>query len=118
MSPGFRWIRTLFKCWNRCLDEMYRFHKQILRVKDRDEFPMLLVANKCDLEAQRVVPSSEIAQRAQQLKIPFVECSAMQGRNVDNAFYELVRQVRRFQAAERPPIRPSKSKPRVKCTIL
>lgn len=37
------------------LDEMYRFHKQILRVKDRDEFPMLLVANKCDLESQRVV---------------------------------------------------------------
>ncbi|GFR05197.1 ras-like protein 2 [Trichonephila clavata] len=100
------------------LDEMYRFHKQILRVKDRDEFPMLLVANKCDLDAQRVVPASEIAQRAQQLKIPFVECSAMQGRNVDNAFYELVRQVRRFQAAERPPIRPSKSKPRMKCTIL
>ncbi|GFU57717.1 ras-related protein R-Ras2 [Trichonephila clavipes] len=71
------------------LDEMYRFHKQILRVKDRDEFPMLLVANKCDLEAQRVVPPCEIAQRAQQLKIPYVECSAMQGRNVDNAFMSL-----------------------------
>ncbi|GFT65756.1 ras-like protein 2 [Nephila pilipes] len=100
------------------LDEMYRFHKQILRVKDRDEFPMLLVANKCDLDSQRVIPSTEIQQRAQQLKIPYVECSAMQGRNVENAFYELVRQVRKFQAAERPPIKPSKSKPRRKCVIL
>ncbi|KAG8201457.1 hypothetical protein JTE90_024327 [Oedothorax gibbosus] len=103
---------------NNSMDEMYRFHKQILRVKDRDEFPMILVANKCDLESQRVIPSSEIQQRAMQLKIPYVECSAMQGRNVESAFYELVRQVRKFQAAERPPIRPSKYKPRRKCVIL
>lgn len=39
-------------------DELPRFHKQILRVKDRDEFPMLMVANKADLEHQRVVSGS------------------------------------------------------------
>lgn len=27
-------------------DEIYKFHRQILRVKDRDEFPMLMVGNK------------------------------------------------------------------------
>ena len=36
-------------------EEIFKFHKQILRVKDRDEFPMLLVANKSDLESQRLV---------------------------------------------------------------
>lgn len=36
-------------------EEIYKFHRQILRVKDRDEFPMLMVGNKSDLEAQRVV---------------------------------------------------------------
>jgi len=36
-------------------DEVYKFHKQILRVKDREEFPMILVGNKADLEHQRVV---------------------------------------------------------------
>ena len=36
-------------------DEIYKFHKQILRVKDRDEFPMILVGNKADLEHQRIV---------------------------------------------------------------
>lgn len=36
-------------------DEIYKFHKQILRVKDRDEFPMILVGNKADLEHLRVV---------------------------------------------------------------
>lgn len=36
-------------------DEIYKFHKQILRVKDREEFPMILVGNKADLEQQRAV---------------------------------------------------------------
>lgn len=36
-------------------EEITKFHRQILRVKDRDEFPMLIVANKSDLESQRVV---------------------------------------------------------------
>lgn len=32
-------------------DEIFKFHKQILRVKDRDEFPMLMVGNKvCTFE--------------------------------------------------------------------
>jgi len=36
-------------------DEIYKFHKQILRVKDREEFPMILVGNKADLEHYRAV---------------------------------------------------------------
>lgn len=35
--------------------EINKFQKQILRVKDRDEFPMLLVGNKSDLDYQRRV---------------------------------------------------------------
>lgn len=37
--------------------EISKFQKQILRVKDRDEFPMLLVGNKSDLDHQRRVKS-------------------------------------------------------------
>ena len=36
-------------------EELPRLHRQILRVKDRDEFPMLMVANKADLQHQRMV---------------------------------------------------------------
>nr|AAV69395.1 Ras-related protein R-Ras2 [Aedes aegypti] len=57
-------------------DEMYKFHKQILRVKDRDEFPMLMVGNKSDLDHQRVVSLEEAQQLSRQLKIPYIECSA------------------------------------------
>lgn len=116
-------------------DEIFKFHRQILRVKDRDEFPMLMVGNKVllplnlgvfiylfiqvDLEHQRVVWQEEAQQLARQLKIPYIECSAKMRMNVDNAFYELVRVVRKFQLSERPPLKPNYSKGnKKKCTIL
>lgn len=100
-------------------DELYKFHKQILRVKDRDEFPMLLVGNKADLEVQRVVSLEEAQSLSRQLKVPYIECSAKARMNVDQAFHELVRLVRRFQEAERINIKsdyPGNRKK--KCTIL
>ena len=37
-------------------EEIITFQQQILRVKDKDYFPMIVVGNKCDLEAEREVP--------------------------------------------------------------
>ncbi|KAJ6631040.1 small GTPase superfamily [Mycena sp. CBHHK59/15] len=36
-------------------DEISTYHQQILRVKDQDAFPVIIVANKCDLEYERQV---------------------------------------------------------------
>ena len=36
-------------------EEVSTFHQQILRVKDKDYFPVVVVANKCDLEYERQV---------------------------------------------------------------
>ena len=57
---------------------------------------------------------------ARQLKIPYIECSAKLRVNVDQAFYELVRLVRRFQALERPQSTDNKSnrQKKNKCAIL
>ncbi|XP_065202428.1 ras-like protein 2 [Planococcus citri] len=99
-------------------EEISKFHRQILRVKDRDEFPMLMVGNKADLENQRMVSVTEAQQLSQQLRIPYVECSAKVRMNVDQAFYELVRIVRKFQLSERPPIKPIYKSSKKKCCLL
>lgn len=39
-------------------EEITTFQQQILRVKDKDYFPMVMVGNKCDLENEREVPKS------------------------------------------------------------
>lgn len=36
-------------------DEIPTFQQQILRVKDKDYFPVIVVGNKCDLELERAV---------------------------------------------------------------
>jgi small GTP-binding protein len=36
-------------------EEILTFQQQILRVKDKDYFPMIVVGNKCDLEGEREV---------------------------------------------------------------
>ena len=36
-------------------EEIMTFQQQILRVKDRDHFPIILVGNKCDLDHEREV---------------------------------------------------------------
>ena len=40
-------------------DEITSFREQILRVKDADKAPMVLVANKSDLENERQVTTGE-----------------------------------------------------------
>lgn len=99
-------------------DEILKFHRQILRVKDRDEFPMLMVGNKADLDNHRSVSIEEAQNMARQLKIPYIECSAKLRMNVDQAFHELVRIVRKFQLSERPPLKPNYKKNNKKCCML
>lgn len=102
-------------------EEIYKFHKQVLRVKDRDEFPMLIVGNKADMDRNRQVSVSDCEDMAKQLKTPFIECSAKNRMNVDQAFHELVRLIRRFQAMERPVVaadKREKSPSKGKCSIL
>lgn len=36
-------------------EEIMTFQQQILRVKDKDYFPIIVVGNKCDLEGERQV---------------------------------------------------------------
>lgn len=36
-------------------EEILTFQQQILRVKDKDYFPIIIVGNKCDLDSERVV---------------------------------------------------------------
>lgn len=77
-------------------EEIDAFHKQITRVKDSPSFPMVLVGNKVDLP-ERTVSKQEGGQKATNFGIPYVETSAKTGAEVDAAFYELVREIRRYK---------------------
>lgn len=73
------------------LDDM---REQILRVKDTDQVPMILVGNKCDLGDQRVIPTDEGQTKARNWgNVAFIEASAKAKINVDELFFQLIRQI-------------------------
>jgi GTPase KRas protein len=76
-------------------EEIDGFRKQMLRAKDVDWCPAVLVGNKCDLESERQVSNAEGSAKAtDELVCPFIETSAKQRKNVDEAFATLVRTIR------------------------
>jgi GTPase KRas protein len=77
-------------------EEISTFHQQICRVKDKDLFPMVLVANKSDLESERQVSSQEGRDLAKQYGCHYIETSAKLRVNVDQAFHQVVRDIRRY----------------------
>ncbi|XP_028140718.1 ras-related protein Ral-a [Diabrotica virgifera virgifera] len=76
------------------------FREQILRVKNDETIPFLLVGNKCDLEDKRKVSIQEATERAKQWGVPYVETSAKTREHVDKVFYDLMREIRARKTEE------------------
>eukprot|EP00002_Diphylleia_rotans_P022610 TRINITY_DN442_c0_g1_i1.p2 TRINITY_DN442_c0_g1~~TRINITY_DN442_c0_g1_i1.p2 ORF type:complete len:191 (+),score=56.75 TRINITY_DN442_c0_g1_i1:59-631(+) len=81
-------------------DEVSALREKILRCKDADTIPMVLVGNKYDLANERKVNTEEGKELAKKFKCPFFETSAKMPHNVDEAFTELVREVRKAEASQ------------------
>jgi GTPase KRas len=60
--------------------------------------PIMLVGNKCDRVTEREVSTQEGSALAKQLNCDFVEASAKNCVNVEKAFYDVVRQLRKQRA--------------------
>ncbi|WPK26357.1 hypothetical protein PUMCH_003710 [Australozyma saopauloensis] len=81
------------------LKELLALREQVLRIKDSENVPMVLIGNKCDLEDDRVVSIDDgIAVSHEWGLVPFYETSAMYKTNVDEAFVDVVRQIMRKEA--------------------
>lgn len=76
-------------------DEIGRLKEQYSGFKDSDKIPMVLVGNKSDLDDERQITTQEGSERAAGWKIPFFETSAKNRINVEEPFFELVRDIRR-----------------------
>ncbi|XP_051818495.1 GTPase NRas-like [Antechinus flavipes] len=93
------------------------FQDQLLRVKNTDRVPFVLVANKADID--NCLVSSTLGQEtAASRRVPFVETSAKTGQNVEHAFHELVRQIRRVRAEELPDAERNRGCGCKYCTIM
>ncbi|XP_065901964.1 GTPase KRas-like [Dysidea avara] len=81
---------------SKSFDDVEAFRGQIRRVKDADDIPMILVGNKVDLP-RREVDTKYAQGYAKGHHMPFIETSAKTRLGVDDAFYTLVREIRRWK---------------------
>jgi Ras-related protein Rap-1A len=95
-------------------NDLQDLREQILRVKDMDEVPMILVGNKCDLEDERVVGKDQGHNLAKNWNCTFLETSAKSKINVTEIFHDLVRQINR----KSPDTKGKSSKKKGGCTVL
>jgi len=89
-------------------DETSSFRDQILRVKDKDRVPIVLVGNKCDLESERQVTTNEGNDLARSFGCPFLETSAKTRINVEESFFNLVREIRKEHQGDQGGKKPKK----------
>ncbi|KAK6165423.1 hypothetical protein SNE40_022352 [Patella caerulea] len=98
------------------------FREQILRVKNDENIPFLLVGNKMDLDNKRQVSSEEASRRSGEWKVNYVETSAKTRANVDKVFFDLMREIRsrKMDASKQNNGKQRKNKDRSKkkCVIL
>ena len=97
-------------------EEVKQFRDLAMRVHDTNKFPMVLIANKADVQPrQRRISKSEGEDLAAEWGVPFLETSAKTRTNVEEAFNQIVREVRKTQTWEKKPSKLYKDK---KCSLL
>jgi len=98
-------------------DEISAFKEKILRAKEMDKVPMVLVGNKCDLQ-ERAVTLEEGQELAKSMDCPFMETSAKSKINNEECFFEAVREINRMDEAARKSSNKDKKKKKFACNIL
>jgi|EP00900_Chrysochromulina_parva_P017611 GTPase KRas protein len=98
-------------------EEIATFREQILRVKDADKVPMVIVGNKSDLGEERQVSQAEGKELAACYGCPWMETSAKTRIRCEDCFYELVREIRKSAEAELKSKRKKASRG-TKCAVL
>jgi len=97
-------------------NDLQELREQIVRIKDTHDVPMILVGNKCDLEDERVVGKEQVVNLARQFNYcSFIESSAKTNFNVNEIFYDLIKQIDKKYKPQMP--KPIKKK-KLHCNLM
>ncbi len=94
MKQGQGFLLVFSICNMNSFYELAELREQIIRIKDDEDIPLVVVGNKADMEDDRVVPRARAFQLAQSWgQKPYYETSARRRTNVDEVFLNLCAQI-------------------------
>jgi len=114
MRTGQGFVLTYAITSRRSFEEVKTFKDRICSIKEKSDVPMVLCGNKCDLQNERQLPTAEAQALAAQWSIPIYETSAKERINVEEVFFQVVREIRRRTCPG--PIRKNKRE-KAKCSL-
>lgn len=94
MKQGQGFLLVFSITSNSSLNELSELREQIIRIKDDENVPLVIVGNKSDLEEDRAVPRARAFGLSQSWgNAPYYETSARRRANVNEVFVDLCRQI-------------------------
>ncbi|KAJ6230607.1 ras-like protein [Anaeramoeba flamelloides] len=112
-GDGFIFVYSITS--KKTLEGLSDFFLQMDRIKEDQPTPKILVGNKVDLSSARQVDQKVGEELAKKMNCPFFETSAKTRINIEESFYELVRQIRNMDNTKKTK---KKSKQFRRCSIL
>jgi len=100
------------------LESVHKLRARILRIEEEHpDIPMVLVANKSDLDSERTVSAAEGKDLASKFGMPLIETSAKNNTNIDEVFHTIVRLINKWRELHPDSLvkTPGKKK---KCTLF
>eukprot|EP01101_Sappina_pedata_P010394 TRINITY_DN653_c0_g1_i3.p1 TRINITY_DN653_c0_g1~~TRINITY_DN653_c0_g1_i3.p1 ORF type:complete len:192 (-),score=66.74 TRINITY_DN653_c0_g1_i3:26-601(-) len=99
--------------------ELSAIYDQIVMAKDGEKVPIAIVANKCDQESERQVSRAEGELFAQARGATFCQVSAKNRTNIEEPFFQVVRDIRKERQPTKVAQKKSKTtKVRAKCSVM
>ncbi|ORY78669.1 ras family-domain-containing protein [Protomyces lactucae-debilis] len=90
-GEGFMLVYSV--CSKASFDRILPLVDMMSRIKEQAPMPLVLIGNKSDRDADREVSVADGKRLANGLRCPFLETSAKKCINVEEAFFELARQI-------------------------
>jgi len=92
------------------LVDIEQIYKRMLKVKEKQIVPTVLVGNKCDMEDVRQITLEEGKEIAEKINAPFFESSALVPINIEEVFVSIVHRI--------DDVDPVGTRRRVTCSLL
>ncbi|KAJ5074300.1 ras gtpase-related [Anaeramoeba ignava] len=77
-------------------DKLENFLNEIYKYREVEEFPIIIIGNKNDLEDRRVIKKEEGEEFAIKHGCPFYETSAKTRYNIEETIFTLLREIRKY----------------------